>query len=161
MDAGIPAWGIQPSVALRCRDGSVLSVPGETIELALDRGLQPVVYGDVALDEVRGGTIASTEEIFARLALRLHPERLVLAGEVDGIYSADPLLDHCAERIPVITRTSNGIVTGQSRRKPWSGCNGWHGGKGGTVAGYHRSAAWIRRNRLQRSSRGQSIDGAY
>lgn len=65
LDAGIPAWGIQPSVALRCQDGKILRGPGEIVELALERGLQPVVFGDVALDNVRGGTIASTEEIFA------------------------------------------------------------------------------------------------
>jgi isopentenyl phosphate kinase len=52
---------------------------------------------------VRGGTIASTEEIFEPLVSRLHPRRLVLAGEVDGIYSADPLLFPTAQRIAAIT----------------------------------------------------------
>jgi isopentenyl phosphate kinase len=63
----------------------------------------PVIYGDVALDEVRGGTIASTEEIFAWLATKLPPQRLILAGEVEGVYTADPNIDPTAQRIPAIT----------------------------------------------------------
>ena len=98
LDAQIPAWSIQPGVALRCADGRIAAGPQETVALALDRGLTPVVFGDVALDNVRGGTIASTEEIFEQLADHLHPQRLVLAGEVDGIYTADPLIDPAAQR---------------------------------------------------------------
>ncbi|RME50190.1 MAG: uridylate kinase, partial [Caldilineae bacterium] len=88
--AGLPAWSIQPSVALRCRNGQVVQGPEATVAAALERGLLPVVYGDVALDAARGGTIASTEEIFAWLARTLPPGRVILAGEVDGVYTADP-----------------------------------------------------------------------
>lgn len=101
--AGVPAWSVQPGVALRCEDGRVLAGPGETVALALARGLTPVVFGDVALDSVRGGTIASTEEIFEQLARELRPDRLILAGEVDGIYTADPLRHPDAQRIARIT----------------------------------------------------------
>lgn len=101
--AGVPAWSIQPGAALRCRDGRIEAGLAETVALALGRGLVPVVYGDVALDSVRGGTIASTEEIFAPLVAHLHPQRLVLAGEVDGIYDADPLRHPAAQRIAAIT----------------------------------------------------------
>lgn len=101
--AGIPAWSVQPGVAVRAVDGKVMAGPTETVALALDRGLVPVVYGDVVLDSVRGGTIASTEEIFEQLADGLRPSRLILAGEVDGVFSADPQLDPDALPIPTIT----------------------------------------------------------
>lgn len=103
LEEQVPAWSIQPGVALRCADGRVEQGPDDTVRLALARDLIPVVFGDVALDSVRGGTIASTEEIFASLAHSLRPQRLILAGEVDGIYTADPLLDPQAQRIPTIT----------------------------------------------------------
>jgi isopentenyl phosphate kinase len=104
--AEVPAWAIQPSVVLRSQDGRLLSAPSETIRRALAAGLLPVVYGDVTLDDVRGGTIASTEEIFERLAADLQPQRIILAGEVDGVYTADPNLEPKAQRIPVITPAS-------------------------------------------------------
>ncbi len=101
--AGIPAWSIQPSAALRCADGRIIEGRIEPVQAALARGLVPLVYGDVALDDVRGGTIASTEEIFEWLAIQLPPEKLVLAGEVDGIYTADPQLDPTAQRLAEVT----------------------------------------------------------
>ncbi len=101
--AGVPAWSLQPSVALRCVDGRIVDGPIASVQLALTHGLVPVVYGDVALDEVRGGTIASTEEIFAWLATKLPPQRLILVGEVDGVYTADPNTDATAQRISAIT----------------------------------------------------------
>lgn len=101
--AGVPAWSIQPSASLRCVDGRIARGAIENLQQALACGLVPVIFGDVALDDVRGGTIASTEEIFEWLALQLRPQRIVLAGEVDGIYTADPQLHATAQRIPVIT----------------------------------------------------------
>lgn len=101
--AGVPAWSIQPSASLRCVDGRIARGTIDNLQQALARGLVPVIFGDVALDDVRGGTIASTEEIFEWLALQLRPQRIVLAGEVDGIYTADPQLHAHAQRIPVIT----------------------------------------------------------
>jgi isopentenyl phosphate kinase len=58
----------------------------QPVRRALDQGLVPLVYGDVALDSVRGGTIISTEEIFAWLAKHLRPRRIILAGVVPGVY---------------------------------------------------------------------------
>ncbi len=104
--AGLPVWSVQPSVALRCEDGCVIDGPEETVRLALDRGLLPLIHGDVALDSMRGGTIASTEEIFEQMAAKLPPVRIVLAGEVDGVYASDPLQDPTAVMVTEITLSS-------------------------------------------------------
>lgn len=103
LQAGVPAWSLQPSALLRCVDGRIGRGMIDNIQQALAVGLVPVVFGDVALDDVRGGTIASTEEIFEWVAQQLRPGRIVLAGEVDGIYTADPQLEATAQRIPTIT----------------------------------------------------------
>ncbi len=136
--AGIPAWSIQPGALVRCVDGRIAGGAVENITQALANGLVPVIYGDVALDDVRGGTIASTEEIFAWLLPHLQPRRVVLAGEVDGIYSADPLVDPTAERIAAITPTTLAAVQG--------GLGGSHGVDvtGGMVAKVAESVAMVR-----------------
>lgn len=116
LKANVPAWTLQPSAMVSCADGKIVSGSAQPIAQALRNGLVPVVHGDVALDSVRGGTIISTEEIFEWLALALpdcianaeQPEkwrlrRIVLAGEVDGIFSSDPLLDPNAKLISTIT----------------------------------------------------------
>lgn len=100
---GIPVWAVQPSAGGLCADKQVAVWQTQTIELALARGLAPLVYGDAMLDTQRGGTIASTEELFAWLTPRLRPSRIVLAGTVDGVYTADPLVDPQARHWPKIT----------------------------------------------------------
>jgi isopentenyl phosphate kinase len=136
----VPAWSIQPGAALRCRDGRVEAGPDETVALALGRGLVPVVFGDVALDSGRGGTIASTEEIFEPLVARLHPQRQVLAGEVDGIYDADPLLHPQAQRIAAITPAALPALS--------AGLGGSHGVDvtGGMRAKVEQALAMVRTN---------------
>jgi isopentenyl phosphate kinase len=83
------------------------------VEQALHRGLVPLLYGDVALDEVLGGTIVSTEEIFAFLARRLCPGHMVLVGVVDGVYEGDPLQDPSAQPIREISATNWSEVQGK------------------------------------------------
>lgn len=101
--AGAPVWSLQPSASARCRGGELVHLETAPIEEALARGLTPLVYGDVALDEAQGGTIISTEQIFAYLARVLCPSRLVMAGIVDGVFEGDPLRDPSAPRIPEIS----------------------------------------------------------
>jgi isopentenyl phosphate kinase len=135
--ADVPAWSIQPSVMLRCADGRVAVGPESTVAMALARGLLPVVHGDVALDTVRGGTIASTEEIFQVMDDALLPSRIILAGEVGGIYSADPLIDATATLIPSVSPASFAKIR--------SGLGGSHGVDvtGGMVAKVEQALSWI------------------
>jgi isopentenyl phosphate kinase len=89
-EAGVPVLAVPPSASALCRDGVLVHLEVRPIAEALRQGLVPLVYGDVALDEVRGGTIVSTEEVFAYLVPHLRPDRILLAGQVGGVYTADP-----------------------------------------------------------------------
>jgi isopentenyl phosphate kinase len=94
---------LPPSALVTCRDGDIVDLHMGPITRALASGLTPVVYGDVAFDEVRGGVIVSTEQVLAALVPRLQPERLTLVGLVDGIFDADPLREVSARRISHLT----------------------------------------------------------
>ncbi|MCS7087455.1 MAG: isopentenyl phosphate kinase [Thermoflexales bacterium] len=98
-DAGLPVVAFPPSASARCHDGRLVALATEPIREALLRGLVPVVMGDVAFDVVRGGTIVSTEEVFAYLAAHLPVARVLLAGETEGVYRAPDR----PEVLPVIT----------------------------------------------------------
>jgi isopentenyl phosphate kinase len=89
----VPALPLQPSASARCRDGELVHLETAPLEEALERKLVPVVYGDVSFDAVRGSAIISTEQIFAYLGFHLRPARVILAGRVEGVYTADPLQD--------------------------------------------------------------------
>ena len=100
---GIPVVSLQPSASALARDGELIHLADRNIQTALEHRLVPLVYGDVCIDETRDMTIASTEKLFAYLAGRLMPQRIVLAGEVEGVYTADPRLDPRASLISEMT----------------------------------------------------------
>ncbi len=103
LEAGVWAVSLQPSASARCWEGELLEMAIEPVERLLERGIVPLVYGDVALDAARGCTILSTEQIFTYLARALRPSRILLAGEVEGVFTADPLREPGARLIPEIT----------------------------------------------------------
>ena len=85
-EAGLPVISIQPSASALSADGALTHMETAPISTLLERGLVPLVFGDVSLDAVRGGTIISTETVFGYLASKLHPARVFLLGEVEGVY---------------------------------------------------------------------------
>lgn len=121
---GIPALPLQPSASALCHDGRLVHLDVAPLQEALKRGLVPVVYGDVSFDAVRGSAVISTEEIFAYVAPRLQPSRVILAAHVDGVFTADPLraagtrllpdisVSHFAELESMLDASANTDVTG-------------------------------------------------
>jgi isopentenyl phosphate kinase len=95
--ANVPVLRFQPSASAVCEDGVIVEMAVEAIRRAIGYGQVPLVYGDVALDVVRGGTIISTEAIFLYLANHLPVSRILLLGEVDGVQ------DEHGDIIPEIT----------------------------------------------------------
>ncbi len=87
--AGVPVWRLQPSASARCQDGRLVEMALHPVRAALAHGLVPLVHGDVSLDDVRGGTIISTETIMHHLSAHLPVGRILLLGEVEGVYDAD------------------------------------------------------------------------
>ncbi|MCB9451822.1 MAG: isopentenyl phosphate kinase family protein [Anaerolineaceae bacterium] len=104
--AGVPVWRMQPSASALSRDGVLVNLALEPLQQGVEHGLVPLVYGDVALDTVRGGTIISTETIFFYLAKQLPVTRILLLGEVEGV------LDSAGEVIPTITPANFADIRG-------------------------------------------------
>lgn len=99
---GIPVVSLQASASARCHNGDLVEMAVDPIVNLLARRAVPLVYGDVALDDARGCTIISTEQIFIYLAQSLRPQRIVMAGEVAGVYSGDPQRDSIVRLVPEI-----------------------------------------------------------
>ncbi len=106
VEEGIPAVSVPPSASAQCTDGRLIYLAADPIETLLANGAVPLVYGDVALDATRGVSIVSTEDVFAFLAGHLKPARIILAGEVDGVFTADPIRNPAARPIRELTPAS-------------------------------------------------------
>ena len=98
--AGVQAIAFPPSAGVTARDGRPISWDLAPLQAALRAGLLPVVYGDVVFDTVRGGTILSTEDLFAYLTEQLSPERILLAGQEPGVWADYPA---CTRLVAEIT----------------------------------------------------------
>jgi isopentenyl phosphate kinase len=118
LQAGVPALSLQPSASALCEDGVIKELAVGPVQRALEAGLLPVVFGDVAFDSVRGGTIISTEEVMMFLAGTLRPSWLLLAGETPGVLDLEgqvvPLISEAnlAEIAPALGGSRGTDVTG-------------------------------------------------
>lgn len=121
LEAGVNAIGVQPSASALAHAQTLGHVETATVERMLQptsadehaARLVPVLYGDVVLDDVQGAAIVSTEALFAFLAPRLQPQRIVLIGEA-GVFTADPRRDPQAARITRITPANIESVLAQT-----------------------------------------------
>jgi isopentenyl phosphate kinase len=98
--AGLPVLAFPPSAGAIAEDGVLTHWDTRALEAAVQNHLIPVINGDVAFDTLRGGTILSTESVFAYLAHTFTPVRIALAGIEPGVWQNFPQRDRI---IPVIT----------------------------------------------------------
>ncbi len=101
--AGLPVISFPPSASVLAKNRSILDWNLFPMIQAISQGLLPLVFGDVIFDQSLGGTILSTEEIFVYLALMLHPQRILITGEEEGVWEDFPACQHL---LPMITPDS-------------------------------------------------------
>ena len=95
----VQAVALPPSASIISSDGGIPIWETTPIRMALAAGIVPVIYGDVTFDEVRGGTILSTEDLFSHLARALNPERILLAGLEAAVWEDFPARTRAIETI--------------------------------------------------------------
>jgi isopentenyl phosphate kinase len=88
--AGLAALAFPPSAAVMAAGGRAAAWDLAPLRAALEAGLLPVIFGDVAFDTQQGGTILSTEDLFDYLAPELRPSRILLAGLEPGVWADFP-----------------------------------------------------------------------
>ncbi len=68
----------------------------------LSLGMTLVFSGDMCADTQRGFSVCSGDKVVQLLALLLHPEQVIFATDVAGLFTADPKLEPKAELISEI-----------------------------------------------------------
>jgi isopentenyl phosphate kinase len=129
LEKGVNAISIHPSSVASCKEGTLASFGLDALDSALRLNMPPLIHGDVVADDDGTWRIVSTEELFIHLAPLLQPDKIILVGEVDGVFTSDPLNDASAQPIPTISSaniaqvknmlgTSHGVdVTGGMQSK--------------------------------------------
>jgi isopentenyl phosphate kinase len=89
-NTGLSTVALPPSASVIASNGQVSYWDTTPIRMALAAGIVPVIFGDTVFDEVRGGTILSTEDLFMHLTRALHPDRILLAGLEAAVWQDFP-----------------------------------------------------------------------
>ena len=97
--ANVRAISLPPSSSVIASEGKVSVWETTPIRMALSSRMVPVIFGDVVFDEIRGGTILSTEDLFMHLARALSPERILLAGSESAVWEDFPARTKKLEKI--------------------------------------------------------------
>lgn len=97
--AEVRSMSLPPASSVISSTGQVSVWETTPLRMALSAGIVPVIHGDVVFDEVHGGTILSTEDLFAHLARALSPDRILLAGLEAAVWEDFPARTKKIEKI--------------------------------------------------------------
>lgn len=124
LEAGLPVFSFPPSAIAVSNHGEIARMPDEPIRRALRAGQLPVVQGDIVFDRGQGAAILSTEKVMAHLAVKLKPERILLAGIEEGVYEGYPARERImpeisadqAAKIPLEGADSTDVTGGMAHK---------------------------------------------
>lgn len=101
-NAGLNPFSFPPSGGALSAQRKIKEWNLNAMKDSLMHGFLPVTYGDVVIDKELGITVVSTEEALRFIAEDMKPEKIIIGGDTDGVYSADPKLNAGAKLIPVV-----------------------------------------------------------
>ncbi len=89
---GISAWPIQTSAIAISKDRRGHIFNFDAVRVALANGFVPILHGDFIFDSKTGISICSGDMIACALAGHFKANKLLIASDVDGVYSEDPFI---------------------------------------------------------------------
>ncbi len=93
LGAGVAAVSVSPSSFVLTENRRITETDFSLVKRFIEGGMTPVLFGDAVLDESMRFCILSGDQLAVRLGTELGAERIIMASDVDGIYTADPKLD--------------------------------------------------------------------
>lgn len=84
-NAGVPSLPVHPLNSCLFDNGKLVSFQLEQIKVMLERGIVPVLHGDVVMDRTKGAGVLSGDRIIPYLALELKASKIGAGSNVDGV----------------------------------------------------------------------------
>ena len=84
-NAGVPSLPVHPLNSCLFDNGKLVSFQLEQIKVMLERGIVPVLHGDVVMDRTKGAGVLSGDRIIPYLALELKASTIGAGSNVDGV----------------------------------------------------------------------------
>ena len=103
MNHNINAVVVQPFSCVVTKAGRIQSMERKPLKRMLNLGLVPVLYGDAVLDSEKGFAILSGDQLVSSLAINFGAARIIMGGDVDGLYTKDPKASKSAQLVEWVT----------------------------------------------------------
>lgn len=87
--ANVPVFSFSPSSLMSVKNGITVDIFLKSLVDAMDRGIIPLVYGDVVVDSLKGCDVYSTEKVFDELAKYFagkNEVRVIHISSEEGVY---------------------------------------------------------------------------
>lgn len=84
-NAGVHSLPVHPLNSCLLENGNFVFFQLEQIKVMLERGIMPVLHGDVVMDRARGVSVLSGDRIIPYLALALKASKIGAGSDVDGV----------------------------------------------------------------------------
>jgi len=84
-NAGIRALPVHPLSSCLLENGKIVDFQLGQIRLMLERGVIPVLHGDVVMDRVQGAAVLSGDRIVPYLATAMNTSKIGAGSNVDGV----------------------------------------------------------------------------
>lgn len=89
-DAGLPAVSVPTGSCFMMRNRELIIDDPAVLKSMFDKGIMPVMFGDVVMDTELGFAICSGDQIMERLKEIFEPSRVIFVSDIDGLYNKDP-----------------------------------------------------------------------
>ena len=104
-DAGLPAISVPTGSCFMMKDRELIIDDPSVLRNMFDKGIMPVMFGDVVMDSELGFAICSGDQIMERLKGIFDPSRVIFVSDIDGLYDRDPKNNKDAKLIENVDRT--------------------------------------------------------
>jgi isopentenyl phosphate kinase len=84
-NAGVHALPVHPMSACLLENGKLIDFQLGQIKVMLERGIIPVLHGDVVMDSTKGASVLSGDRIIPYLAIVLKASKIGAGSDVDGV----------------------------------------------------------------------------
>ena len=91
-NTGVTALPVHPLSSCLLENGKIVEFQAEKIRIMLERGIVPVLHGDVVMDRVKGAAVLSGDRIIPYLATVMNASKIGAGSNVEGVLDEKGIL---------------------------------------------------------------------
>jgi len=103
-DAGLPAVSVPTGSCFMMKGRELIIDDPSVLKSMFEKGIMPVMFGDVVMDSELGFAICSGDQVMERLKEIFDPSRVIFVSDIDGLYDRDPKNNRDAKLIEDVDR---------------------------------------------------------